>query len=179
MSSKPKSIIKTPADLPQRPGVWSLTVRKLSVWVVTEEGRPARPYLMLLANLGREQILEYSLNYEAPTLDEILELLWKAMLHPARELRQAPQRPEEIMCDQETLAEQLVQPLGEIGVKVSFQVEDPIMNSLVQMIEDDFGKEPDGQGLLSVQGTTPEQIGDLFEAAAEAYRQEIMDLPEQ
>ncbi len=172
MSSKPKSIIKTLADLPQRPGVWSLTVRKLSVWVVTEEGWPARPYLTLLANHQIEQILEYSLGYEEPGFDEVLELVWKAMLHPARELRQPPQRPEEIMCDQAALAEQLSGPLGEIDVKVSFQVESPIVDALVQIIEDDFGEEPEGQGLLSIQGTTPEQVGDLFEAAAEAYRQE-------
>ena len=167
-----KTPIKSPADLPQRPGAWHLTVCRLSQWVEMDDGQPARPYLTLLADLKSEQVLDFTFSYGEPTLEDLLNLLSQAMLKPARELRQPPHRPEEIVCDQVILAEQLAPSMAEIGLRVSCQADSPIMDALIQMLEEEFGEESEGQGLLNVSGATPEQIGDLFTAAAESYRLE-------
>lgn len=172
MAKESKKYQQTPADLPQRPGAWHLTVRKLSGWIEIEADRPRHPYLALVADPKSEQILEYELTHEEPTAEDVRKLLWKAMLSPAAELRRPPHRPQALVCDQNSFAARLTAPLGEIGVTVAYQPEDPLLDGLVQFIEEELGEASQNQGLLSIPGADPNLVGDLFTAAAEAYRQE-------
>ena len=173
MSKSSASSTKTPANLPQRPGAWHLTVRKLSILIEMDDGILVRPYITMLADLEREQILDFEFSPDLPEADEVRGILWRAMLKPQRELRQPPYRPQEILCDQDVYVQELTVPLLEAGIKISSVASNDSIDELISMLEEEFGEESEVQpGLLSVAENTPELVGGLFEAAAEAYRRE-------
>jgi tetratricopeptide (TPR) repeat protein len=170
MPKSSSSATKSPAWLPQRSESWHLTVRKISSWVEMDDGALAHPYLTLLANLEGELVLDIELNQDAPEIDEVQSLLWRAMLKPARELRLPPHRPREIVCDQETLAQALSTSLTEMGVEVRFEPQVEELDGIFNLLEQEFGAKEERLGLLSVPENTPELVGDLFAAAADAFR---------
>ncbi len=162
---------KSPAALPLRPETWQLTVRKMSVWVEMDDGLPAHPYLTLLANLERELILGFELAHDPPGVEALRSLLWRAMFKPERELRQTPHRPQTVDTDLAALVDELTPALAEIGVELHLQAQIELLDELVSMFEDEFGEDEERPDLLSVPGADPELVGDLYAAAAEAYRQ--------
>ncbi len=137
-----------------------------------DDGLPARPYLTLLVSLEQEQILNLEFSHDAPDIEALTSLLWQTMLKPDRELRQPPHRPQTILCDQEALVGPLSAPLSEIGVEVQYEAASELLDQIAAMVEDEFGEDSDRPGLLSIPDSSPELLGRLFEAAAEAYRQE-------
>jgi tetratricopeptide (TPR) repeat protein len=172
MTQAKRTSAKTPANLPRRPETWHLTVRKLSHWVELDGGEIAQPYLSLVVNLKDDFLLDSQLHYEFPTADETRGLLWHAMLKPARELRLPPHRPTEIICDQENLVAELSPILAGIDVKISYETQIEELEDLINELEDEFGGESEFPGLLSVRENTPELIGDFYQAAAQAFREE-------
>lgn len=173
MSKSSSPSTKTPANLPQRPGTWHLTVRKLSILVEMDDGLLVRPYLTLLADLEREQILDFEFSPEMQEADDVQRILWRAMLKPSHELRQPPHRPQNIFCDQEALIQDLTAPLSDIGINISYFDRNELLDELINVLEEEFSEEiVDRPGLLNVDENSPELVGDLFVAAAEAYRLE-------
>jgi tetratricopeptide (TPR) repeat protein len=162
---------KTPASLSQRPISWYLTVREFPVWVEMDNGLPAKPFIVLAAN-EQEQILHMELLQEAPEQDELRKFLYHAMLHPPRELRQPPCRPQAIICDREVLADELRPLLAEIEVDVQYVPVSELLDEIIEQFEEEFGEQDENPGLLSEAGSSPELAASLFAAAADAYRQE-------
>jgi tetratricopeptide (TPR) repeat protein len=162
---------RTPAELPQKPSSWHVTIRKMNTWVVEEDAMAVRPYLTIVTIPDEKVVLAQDLFVEPPTGEQVRTLIFQAMKKPERTSRHKPHRPERITFEQAEFAEALASGLAEIGVEAVFQPAPAEMEELFHIMDDLFPEEEsDSPGILTGEGVTPELVGDLFAAAAAYYR---------
>lgn len=167
----PRKATTSPGELPQRSDTWHLTLRQMDLTGYLEDGSSVQPYIFLLTDPAKERILASELLVQAPDAESVRQLLFKAMTDPDELRRQKAFRPQKVSFEDTALVQQLAPSLEEIGVQAGYA--DPIedIDMIIAEIEDSLTSEaPELPGLLSVEGVTPELIGDLFAAAAEFYR---------
>ncbi len=157
-----------PQDLPQREDIWHAFVIRLQTWVTEPGKKPVRPYGLMILNSTDGKIMGLEA-VETVSPDWARESLFKAITRPGPGLQ--PHRPQIITLADPALVAALPPALSEIGVECR-QMDTPVeAREIVADIEGHIrGDRPDVPGLLSVEGVTPEIVGDLFGAAAEFYR---------
>jgi len=152
--------------LEQRTEVWQVDCRRLPAW--TEDGgRPVRPWLVLVINLGSEQVIGNNTSGQDPTPELIWDTLAQAIQQP---LMDTPHRPTEIQYTAGRCWETLVAHLAEIDVRLTPHPALAEMDQVFpQLIERLVGQtEP---GLLDVPGVTPDLVSRFYDAAASYYQQ--------
>jgi hypothetical protein len=106
----------------------------------------------------------------APTPDQVLEIIFKAMRKPPKEAGPA-RRPRSIGLPARALVDALAAQLAEIHVAPIEQQPPEGFQEVIQMFEQQFGgDEPEHPGLLTVKGATPALIGSLPENLANTVK---------
>jgi hypothetical protein len=156
------------AQLPQEPEVWQADVRRMPIWS-QEEGRPERPWLVLVTAVEPDLVLATRLQNQPWSSDAIWQVLAAAML--SAELG-PPHRPRRVVFRSATLYESLQPRLEAIGVVAAMADYLEHLEFACSSLTDSgpFADEV-GQALFAGEGVTREQVGDVFAAAADFYRQ--------
>jgi tetratricopeptide (TPR) repeat protein len=158
-----------PADRPQTSETWAVGAVQLRVWITPEDEPPHRPFVVMVLDLDHDFILGNDMFAQAPTPDEVFRALRNVIRRPAPGTGR-PRRPERILFDDPALTEALAAPLAELNIACETQPL-PMLAEIVRGLEAHLrGGEPEHPGMLSVEGVTPELVGELFAAAGEFYR---------
>jgi len=154
--------------LRQTDEIWEGTARRAPVWITPRRKAPYRPYVIMFVTRKRVAILGTDMGDDKPTPDKVLNVLIKAMRHPAPGAGR-PRRPSLIYLDNEELVEALAPQLSEIDVRCQYLSNLRLMGQVLRDMERHMtGREP-LPGLLKTPGVTPHMVGGLFEAAAFYY----------
>jgi hypothetical protein len=155
--------------LPQVDESWQFDALQLWTWVANEDEQPYRPYLVLIVNPAGPFVLLQELKKTDPSPAEVFHALLKAMSHPLMGAGN-PRRPTSVVTDHETLAETLEPELAVLDIHCEIG-ETPELDAMITDLEYYLGGEHEPiSGLLDDPRVTPEQVGELFEAAADFYR---------
>ncbi|HET7091011.1 MAG TPA: hypothetical protein VFL17_20455, partial [Anaerolineae bacterium] len=162
---------RTIANLPQTSETWQIAVAKLRTWIVSAEGRPARPSVIFVFDPYEGIIIYTELVEPARVPDGVAGVLLKGMRKPLPG-GGAPRRPAAVVVSPD-LVEPIASALARYALDMTIQEGQPpeefteLIRDLEAHLRDDEAEHP---GLLSVKGATPELVGGLFAAAAEFYR---------
>eukprot|EP01102_Stenamoeba_stenopodia_P003020 TRINITY_DN12953_c0_g1_i1.p1 TRINITY_DN12953_c0_g1~~TRINITY_DN12953_c0_g1_i1.p1 ORF type:complete len:448 (+),score=102.43 TRINITY_DN12953_c0_g1_i1:126-1469(+) len=175
------------ADLKRTDEVWLLLVRRVRGYV-DDEGKLKRPYLLLLYEIAPNTILrnhkivlEHRLGC-FPKPEYVLKLLADTMLQPLEALKQPPHRPATLIFTSKFLYSTLLKDINKMRILPKYWTEEENQNfgddfvteisrKLVEKKGFGEGKASHKPGLLSVSGTTPEQIGELYRGAADFFKE--------
>lgn len=161
--------------LPQVEETWQLAALPMWTWITEEEEEPYRPYLVLIVSTAGPLMVYQDMLKTEPSLAEVRDALLKAMGHPAMGAGE-PRRPTVLMVDEETLAETLAPEVAVLDIHCTVG-DTPELDVLLAELEYYLadGHEP-VPGLLEDPRVAPEQVGELFEAAADFYREAPWEL---
>jgi tetratricopeptide (TPR) repeat protein len=164
----PRLSRRQPQDLPQREEVWHALVFRMRTWITEPGKKPVRPFGLMIVNFSDGRIMGMDIA-EAPTPEWTREAVFKAITQPGPGIQ--PHRPQALTLPDATLVAALAPALSEIGVDCQpMDTPDEVYEIVADLESHMRGDKPDVPGLLSVEGVTPEIMGDLFAAAAEFYR---------
>ena len=76
-------------QLPLIEDTWLIGISHLRVWVKEEDSLPTRPYLILIASSSTGLLCGSNFVPETPTAAQVVDVLFKAMQHPPRQLGNA------------------------------------------------------------------------------------------
>ncbi|MBS1253010.1 MAG: hypothetical protein MAG451_02055 [Anaerolineales bacterium] len=168
MSDIPVPEIAEVQALPQVNETWEVAVRTLPTWVFDDDTEPYRPHGILVVNRGRSLVIFNDMIQRKPSVAEVRDALLKAMSHPTSGAGE-PRRPAVVVVDDQALTEPLRFELNAFDIRCKAG-STPEVDAAWAELETYLagGREPI-PGLLDNPRVTPEQVGDLFEAAAEFY----------
>jgi ST7 protein len=152
-------------NLPSEMDAWQADFRQFARRVEIA-GERVRPWMVLVSSRTHDLVLAHALTEEAPSAEELWDIVAGAMERPAAG---DPHRPTEIQVRPGGPWEELANNFDAIGVAFS-SVE--ILDQ-VDYLFDDLARHMAGvdpPGLLDMPGVSPEQVGRFFDAAAEFYR---------
>lgn len=156
--------------LPQVDETWQLAALQLWTWITGEEGAPYRPYLILVVHSTGSFVILQELLRTEPSVDQVRDALLKAMRHPAMGAFD-PHRPTTVVTDDEELVEELQPKLAMLNIRCVVGPTSELDEVLADLEYYLAGGEEPVPGLLDDPRVTPEQVGELFKAAAEFYRE--------
>ena len=152
-------------NLPSEMDAWQADFRQFSRRVEIA-GERVRPWMVLVSSRTRDLVLAHALTEEAPSPEELWDIVAGAMERPAAG---DPHRPSELQVRPGRHWESLAGHFEAIGVVCSpSEVLDQVDYLFDDLSRHMAGVDP--PGLLDMPGVTPEQVGRFFEAAAEFYR---------
>lgn len=156
------------ADLPQADGeVWQVASRKLATWI-TDQGEPQRPWVTLVACPEAEAILGQSLGLEPPSASQVWETILNAMISPALG---EPHLPAAIDFGSRAHCDALRLELEPLGVACAAQRQLPEIDEALDILSASLSGGHQMAAMIDTPAVTPAQVGGLFAAAAEFYRQ--------
>lgn len=155
------------AQLPQESDVWQADVRRMPIWM-NEQGRQERPWLILITSEEPELLLSTRLQAEACSDEAMWQLLVGAMLSPAAG---TPHRPRRVVFRSAPLYEALKPRLEELGIAAAMADCLEHWERVFQTLMEGPFAEENERAMFAGDGVTREQVGDLFTAAADFYRQ--------
>ncbi len=155
-------------ELPQLPEeVWQADVRRLATWF-GDEANPVRPWLAIVSNLSDGTILAQDLSTDEPDGEQPMEIIRRAMSHPAVG---DPHRPSVIAVRVKSFHDTLSGWLADQNIHCELQDELDVLDFLYDNLTRQMcGPEP-AAALLDAPGVEPQHVAGLFDAAAEFYRQ--------
>ncbi len=154
--------------LPQHGDTWQADCLQLPMYVQDNRGEPARPWITLIVSFGQQLILGQHVSEEQPSPEQLWDTLTEAMQKP---LMGDKQRPAELQVRAGVGWETLHQPLQELDIRTVTAEEFPAINQIVEHLAQSLGSGEQPSGLMDVPGVTAEQVGQIYEAAAEFYKQ--------
>lgn len=157
---------------------WYCTSRRARTWIMPKDRSAYRPYVVLVLEEETELIRRVHTQEEQPTPETVLEVLLKAMKGPLLGPLLSPLlglgrrgRPIRITLDDTDLVRALAPHLAEIGVSCDYKPVLPLVDDTLRRMGARMTKREPIPGLLSVPGATEPLVRELFEAAANYYRQ--------
>ncbi|MBU0704684.1 MAG: hypothetical protein KKC18_12555 [Chloroflexi bacterium] len=172
-----RNLIDKVRRLQQIDVTWLCTARRAPVWITPKDQPPYRPYVVLVMEQGTELIRRTALEDELPTPDVVLESLLKAMtgplLGPIGSMIGFGKRgrPARILLDDADLVAALAPRLAEMGVRCNYSPSSRALDVALREMQVHLTKRESIPGLLSVPGVTEPLAREIFETAAEYYRQ--------
>lgn len=161
----------SPSALPQTADRWYLSLRQVEIPAIQDALATELPYMLILLDLTHQTILNMQVYPIRPVSKVIEKFILDAVLKPSINVRPDAYRPAEILIEQPELIQSLSPALQKMGIAVTEGSEPELVDQIIERLFkflDDFM--PETPGLLSVAGTTPEMIAELFSAAASYYR---------
>lgn len=155
--------------LPQQEETWQVAGIQLWTWIADEDEQLFRPYLILVISTAGPFVMYQEMMQAEPSTDQIRDALLKAMSHPPIGTGGA-RRPTQIVTDDTGIAETLRSELAELDIHCTAGLTPELDNVLADLEYYLAGGYEPIPGLLDDPLVTPEQVGELFEAAAEFYR---------
>jgi hypothetical protein len=160
--------------LDQDEETWEVGVRQLHAWVMEEvDEAPFRPYITMVVSRSGPVVVFSDMTVGEPTSDELRDTVLKAMAHPVGGAGN-PRRPTHVVTDDTALAEPLRELLDSFDIDCSVGVVADVDDALVNL-EEFLGHAEDTPGLLAHPDVTPDQVGDLYYAAAEFYMEAMWE----
>lgn len=160
-----------PKNLPQVDETWRLAVREVTLKIKGEEAARMPSHALIIADEEASEIYSMEAFEGFPNAEVTRQVLMDCMRKPPEYAPQKPRRPREVIFEDSKLFHALKPDLHDMGVIASLgpasEAMDDIIDDLAETL-DALQDEP--PGLLSVEGTTPRMIADLFDAAAAFYR---------
>ncbi len=172
-----KNLIGKVRHLRQNESAWLCTARRAPMWITPKDQPPYRPYVVLVVEQGTELIRRTTVKDDRPTPDVVMEELLKAMkgplLGPLGSLMGFGKRgrPARVLVDDSDLAQSLAPKLAEIDVRCAYSPPSQMLKDTLREMEAHLTKRLPIPGLLSAPGATEPLVRDLFDAAADYYRQ--------
>ncbi|MEA3338813.1 MAG: hypothetical protein U9R15_02500 [Chloroflexota bacterium] len=172
-----ENLIDKVRRLQQSEAVWLCTARRAPTWIASKDRPPYRPYVVLIMEQGTELIRRTAIKDERPTPDVVLEELLKAMKGPLLGALGSLMgfgkrgRPARILLDDSDLAQSLTPQLAEIEVRCGYSPPSQSLKDTLREMEAHLTRHEPIPGLLSTPGATEPLVRDLFDAAADYYRQ--------
>lgn len=159
---------KSILDLPQLDEVWFVLIHQMRTPVVGEDGEMIRPWAMFVIITNTGMLLQLEMSETKPTDKEMSALLFKSIKESSPVMPSSPHRPTGIMIEDEAIATRLKPEFADFEIDVEYT---PRPEGIEEFIDGFEGSIAGGaiQGLLSVDGVTPEIAGGFFEAAAEFF----------
>ena len=156
--------------LPQVNEIWQMGVTLLGILLSDQDDNLIQPYLMLVIDPTGPFILYQDLQEQEPTEEDVRKAILKAMARPLLGSGQ-PRRPTAIVTREERWRQALEPLLKTLDIEI-YVDDTPELDQVLQEVEQFFGpEEPPIPGLLEDPRVTPEQVRELFEAAAEFYEE--------
>lgn len=156
--------------LPQAEETWQVAALQLWAWITGEEEEPYRPYLVLIVSPAGPFVMYQEMMETEPSPAQVSDALLKAMSHPAMGAGGA-RRPTAVVTDDEALADTLEPELTALNIRCVTEPTPELDDVLADLEYYLAGDQPPIPGLLDNPRVTPEQVGELFEAAADFYRE--------
>lgn len=161
-------------SLDQDEETWEVGVRQLHAWVMEEaDEAPFRPYITMVVSRRGPVVVFSDMTVGEPTANELRDTVLKAMAHPAGGAGD-PRRPTHVITDDAAVAEPLRELLASFDIDCSVGAVADVDDALINL-QQFLGHAEDLPGLLADPDVTPEQVGDLFYAAAEFYTEAMWE----
>lgn len=154
--------------LPQVRETWEVGVRPMQTWILDDLEGPYRPFGILVVNAAGPFVIFHDLTQGEPTQEEVRDALFKAMANPVAGGGKA-RRPKTVVIDDKSLAQPLKFALNALDVQCRTGETPEVDEALAELEFYLAGGQEPIPGLLDNPRVTPEQVGELFEAAAEFY----------
>ncbi|PKO23305.1 MAG: hypothetical protein CVU38_04645 [Chloroflexi bacterium HGW-Chloroflexi-1] len=158
------------ARLPQHDVTWQCTARRAPTWITPDDKPPYRPYLVLIIDAHADRIRRSNIQDDRLTPEGVMEQLLRAMSRPLLGSGRAF-RPTRIVLDDAELVKALTPRLADLSIRCSYAPSVPALTDALHSMEAHLTKHEPRRGLLTVPGVTLPLATELFEAAAELYRQ--------
>ena len=172
-----KNLLNKIRRLNQSDATWLCTARRAPLWITPDDQPPYRPYVVLVVEQETEMVRRTDIEDERPTPDMVLETLLKGMVKPIMGPLGSLMgfgkrgRPARVLIDDARLVRALKPRLAEVDIRCQHIPSSRLLDdTLREMGTHMMGREP-MPGLLSVPGATEPLVRQLFDAAAEYYRQ--------
>lgn len=154
-------------ELVQQVGeIWQADIRKLPAWTV-HEGEPQRPWVGLVVNPSEDLVLAHNVAMEPPDAEVLWDLLCRAMVRPAAG---EPHRPAIVEFASATFVEALGPRLENAGIRCVHRDALDQLDFVLKDMAQHLGDDKPLAALVEVPGMSLQQVGGMFEAAAEFYR---------
>lgn len=155
------------SEIPQRPEVvWQADIRLLNTWM-HNEGRPVRPWVILVTNRTDGLVYAPKLVTDPPAAGSFWEVLEDAM----RDSRYGePHRPGTIQVRSHDWRAALQSRLHSLNISVDVEPELDHLEEVFEGLAETLEHGPGFPGLVETGDVHPDQAGPFFEAAAEFYR---------
>jgi tetratricopeptide (TPR) repeat protein len=140
----------------------------MRTWITEPGKKPVRPFGLMILNFSDGKMMGLDIA-ETPTPEWVRGAVLKAITKPGPGSQ--PHRPQTLTLPDPALVAALTPTLSEISIACEpMDTPDEVYEIVADLESHMRGDRPDVPGLLSVEGVTPEFVGDLFAAAAEFYR---------
>ena len=159
---------KSILDLPQLDEVWFVLIHQMRTPVVGEDGEMIRPWAMFVIITNTGMLLQLEMSETKPTDKEMSALLFKSIKESSPVMPSSPHRPTGIMIEDEAIATRLKPEFADFEIDVEYTPRPEGIEEFIDGFEGSIAGDAI-QGLLSVDGVTPEIAGGFFEAAAEFF----------
>jgi hypothetical protein len=157
---------KTLRKLPRQTDAWQVDLRQLPLWL-QEEGKPVRPWVLLVFNPDSGQVVGNDTLVEEPSVAQVWDLLARTMNQP---LMTAAHRPTTIHYSAARPWSELQTHWQEVDVRFEARPTLPGIDDVFPvLVEQMAGKLT--PGILDAPGVTPELARRFYDAAAYYYRQ--------
>ncbi|MFQ5857300.1 MAG: hypothetical protein ACE5LU_16965 [Anaerolineae bacterium] len=161
--------------LPQPEETWQIAALRMWTWITGEEVGPYRPYLVLIVGPAGPFVVFQEMLKNEPSPAQVRDMLLKAMIRPAMGTG-GPRRPMALVMEDETLADALQPELDALNIHCATGPTPELDDVLADLEYFLAGGHEPHPGLLDDPRVTPEQVGELFEAAADFYYEAPWDL---
>ncbi len=146
---------------------WQVARLRLRTWVREADGELHRPWLMIVIGVPSGLVLAMNVEEKTPAPERVRSLLDQAIVRPQAG---PPGRPDRVICAEPELATAIAPWLEAHGITGRLG-ETPELQEVVESLEEHLRDGPLLPGLLDTPGVTPNQVGNLFAAAAYFYRE--------
>lgn len=155
-------------ELPQQVGeIWQAGLRPISTWMEID-GRMQRPWVVLVADVTNDLILATEVIEAESDVDRLWHGVHAALCRPATG---EPHRPGVVQVASESQHAALAPHLEPAGIRCVLGEELDQVDRFAEELSEDIAGPARLKSLVGAPGTTLEQVGGFFHAAADFYRQ--------
>ena len=152
--------------LPQEEDIWQADFRLLPMWI-RKDKETIRPWAVLVSSRTHDLVLGHEVLHEEPGVNELWDILERALRHPAAG---KPHRPITLEVRPLDHWEILKPHLEDIGVTLAVREQLDQIDAILADIAKNVGGKPQ-TGLLDVPGITAAQAGSFYDAAADFFQE--------
>lgn len=145
---------------------WQCTLRRAPMWITPKNEPAYRPFILLILDQDRQQILKTEIQNERPAPQWVLEQLLKTMQGASLFTLLKKHRPKRISIDDPALAAHCAPELSGLGITCNLRASLPETEEALLEMDAHANQRDPRPGLLSIKGVTAPLLAELYAAAA-------------
>jgi hypothetical protein len=149
---------------------WQCTLRRAPMWITPKNEPAYRPFILLVIDQDRQQVLKTEIQRERPGPQWALEQLLKTMQGASLFTLLKKHRPKRISIDDPALAAHCAPELSELGITCGLRANLPEIEEVLLDLEAHSNQRDPRPGLLSIKGVTVPLLAELYAAAADFHK---------